>query len=304
MAMSAAQGNKCFTNAGSEPGLMGRPALVRGACKHTGYTAYDVGWFSVESFPGLETTPLEIQRAVVQASNNCVTKKTWKTYASVRKHLEMCEDRIGKQFSFPMGEDQLVVFVGYLLSTNRLRSVSIENILSALRMYHLSQGFYSVMLRPDRVKNLLKGRAHQDALEERDKPKRLPVTLGVLELLRLALKLDKDMTGEEKSVIWAISVVAWHGGFRLGELLSKTARVIDPAVDLQKQDIRYVSSVIDGKVRGILVVNLKCPKETSVAKVSIKVEVFSNNTRSSVFSRFSFDLVIIGALIIILVTMM
>ena len=279
----------CFTCAGIESGLLGRPALVRGASKYAGYTASDVGWFSVSSFPGLESTPLEIQRAVVQASNNCVTKKTWKTYASVRGHLELCEAAVGRQFSFPMEEDQLVIFVGYLLSTNRLRSVSIENILSALRMYHLAQGFYSVMLRPDRVKNLLKGRAHQDALEERDKPKRLPVTLGVLELLRLALKMDKGMSVEEKAVIWAISVMAWHGGFRLGELLSKKARVIDPAVDLQKKDIRYVSSVIDGKARGILVVNLKCPKETSAAKVAIKVEVFSNHTRLGVFSKLTWD---------------
>ena len=171
------------SDAGTKIGLHGRPALLRGASKYVGYTSSDVGWFNVWSFPGLEMMPVEIQRAVVQASNNCVTKKTWKTYDSVRGHLRMCEESVGRRFSFPMDEPQLVLFVGYLLSTNRLKAVSIENILSALRMYHLSQGMYSVMLRPDCVKNLLRGRKHQDALEERDKPGRLPVTLGVLELL-------------------------------------------------------------------------------------------------------------------------
>lgn len=270
---------KSLSDTGTEQDLCGRPALVRGASKYTGYTSSSVGWFSVGSFPGLETTPVEVQRAVIQASNNCVTKKTWKTYESVINHLERCEVNVGKRFIFPMDEPQLVVFVGYLLSTNRLKSVSIENILSALRMYHLSQGFYSVLLRPQCVKNLLRGRAHQDALEERDKPKRLPVTLGVLELLRLALKCDRSMASEEKLVIWAIATVAFHGGFRLGELLSKKARSIDPAFDLQKRDVRHVSTIIEGKTREILVVNLKCPKETSITKVPIRVEVFGNSTK-------------------------
>ena len=267
------------SDAGTEIGLHGRPALLRGASKYVGYTSSDVGWFNVWSFPGLEMMPVEIQHAVVQASNNCVTKKTWKTYDSVRGHLRMCEESVGRRFSFPMDEPQLVLFVGYLLSTNRLKAVSIENILSALRMYHLSQGMYSVMLRPDCVKNLLRGRKHQDALEERDKPGRLPVTLGVLELLRLTLKCSKDMSPEEKSVIWAISTMAFHGGFRLGELLSKKARTIDPAFDLQKRDVRHISCVVEGKSREIIIVNLKCPKETSTNKVPIRVEVFSNRTR-------------------------
>ena len=262
-----------------EPGLHGRPALVRGASKYSGYTTDSVGWFGVWSFPGLECLPAEIQEAAVQACNNSVSKKTWGTYNAVKTHLDMCERKIGRSFRLPMDESSLVIFVAYLLSTGKLKAESVGNILSALRMYHLSQGFYSPMLRPDCIKNLLKGRGNQDALEERDKPSRLPVTLGVLELLRLRLKRDKNMSEEEKSVVWAVSTVAFGGGFRVGELLSKKARTIDPSFDLQKGDIKHITSMVEGQTREILVVMLKCPKETRQNKVPIRVEVFGNNTR-------------------------
>ena len=257
-----------------EPGLRGRPTLVRGASKYSGYTSHSVGWFGVWSFPGLEGLPSEMQRAAVQACNNSVSKKTWGTYNAVKTHLDMCEIKVGRRFNLPMDESQLVIFVSYLLSTGRLKAVSIENIMSALRMYHLSQGFYSPMLRPECIRNLLRGRGNQDALEERDKPGRLPVTLGVLELLRLSLKRDKTMSDKEKSVVWAVSTIAFGGAFRVGELLSKKARTIDPSFDLQKGDIRHISSVVDGQIREILVVRLKCPKETRQNKIPIRVEVF------------------------------
>ena len=50
------------------------PDLVRGASKYTGYTSTKVGWFRVDSFPGLARLPLAMQNAVVSASNNSVSK--------------------------------------------------------------------------------------------------------------------------------------------------------------------------------------------------------------------------------------
>ena len=84
---------------------------------------------------------------------------------------------------------------------------------------------------------------------------------------------------KEKLLIWSVCTLAFTGGFRIGEILSKRARTIDPDFDLQKKDIKLVSRNVGGVARRLLVVTLKCPKETQQNKVSIKVEVFGNSTR-------------------------
>ena len=270
---------KRIPNAGLEPDLSSHPDLVRGASKYTGYTSTKVGWFRVDSFPGLARLPVAMQNAVVRASNNSISKNTWKTYGSVKTHLQKCQMKVGHRFTFPMEEPQVVMFVAYLLSTGKLKAASIENLLSALRMMHLSQGFFAPSLRPDVVKLMLTGRGHEDARIARSKPGRLPVTLNVMELIRLTLRNDKRRDEKEKLLIWSVCTLAFTGGFRIGEILSKRARTIDPDFDLQKKDIKLVSRNVGGVARRLLVVTLKCPKETQQNKVSIKVEVFGNSTR-------------------------
>jgi len=271
--------DKLFTDAGWEPELRRQPELIRGTSKYSGYTSSKVGWFRTTSFPGLSTLPARMQKAVVAACNNSVSTGTWKTYGAVKTHLLKCQRTIGHRFTFPMSESSVVMFVAYLLSTNRLQAASIENVLSALSMYHLTEGYYVPTLRPDVLKHLLAGRGNEDAFQARMKPGRLPVTLKVMELIRLSLRLDEKKSEKEKSLIWAVCTMAFSQGFRAGELLSKRARSIDPDYDLQKKDIRHVTRVVGGQPRQLLVVTLKCPKETKQNKTPIKVEVFSNNTR-------------------------
>ena len=103
------------------------PTAVRGVSKYAGYTAASVGWFRAASFPGLATLPKGMRDAVVMASNNSVTNKTWLSYNAVRKHLERCQKKWGRRFKFPMGMDQITVFVAYFLSDTKLKSVSVEN---------------------------------------------------------------------------------------------------------------------------------------------------------------------------------
>lgn len=250
----------------------------------------------MSSFPGLSRLPMAMQNAVVSASNNCITINTWKSYGAVRAHLVNCQRRVGRRFRFPMAEPEIVLFVAYLLSTEKLKASTIENLLSALRMLHLSEGFFAPALRPDMVKILLTGRGNEDARIARSKPGRLPVTLNVMELIRLRLRQDKRKDEKEKSLIWAVCTIAFTGGFRIGELLSKRARSIDPDYDLQKKDVKVVTRNVGGEPRKLLVVTLKCPKETRQNKVPIKVEVFGNNTRSGLFSRdFGAFLVVFGA---------
>ena len=264
---------------GREPGLRGRPELIQGTSKYAGYTSTKIGWFKASSFPGLSTLPMSMQSAVIKACNNSISKNTWASYGSVKGHLLKCQRKLGQRFAFPMGEPQIIVFVAYLLSSEKLKAASVENLLSALRMMHLSEGYFAPTLRPDTVKLLLRGRGNHDALLARSQPGRLPVTLEVMELIRLTLRLDRSKDDKEKAVIWAICTLAFTGGFRIGELLSKKARSIDPDFDLQKKNILHVTRQVGGVSKQLLVVTLKCPKETRQNKVAVRVEVFSNRTR-------------------------
>ena len=110
-----------FLDTGGEPGLLGRPQEVRGVSKYTGFTATSVGWFRVSSFPGLSSLPKAMRDAVVMASNNSVSNNTWASYNGVKKHLERCQKKWGRRFSFPMDEPQVLVFVAYFLSDTRLQ---------------------------------------------------------------------------------------------------------------------------------------------------------------------------------------
>ena len=213
------------------------------------------------------------------ASNNSVTNKTWSSYNGVKKHLEKCQKKLGRRFRFPMGEPEVIAFIAYFLSETKLKSVSVENMISALRMLHLTMGHYSPTLRPDIVKNLLRGKANEDARVARGGKQRLPVTLEVLEMIRLSLSLDKKKCVKEKALVWAVSTLAFTGGFRVGELLSKRAKTIDPSYDLLKRDVRRVERVIGGSMKSMLQVTLKCPKETRQNNIPITVEVFSNGTK-------------------------
>ena len=146
-------------------------------------------------------------------------------------------------------------------------------------MLHLSMGFYEPLLRPEVVKHMLRGKANEDVRVTRESKQRLPVTLEVMEMIRLSLRLDKSRCEKEKALIWSVCTLALGGGFRLGELLSKRARKIDPSYDLLKRDVRRVEREVGGRTRVVLRVTLKCPKETAQNPVPITVEVFGNDTK-------------------------
>ena len=76
------------------------------------------------------------------------------------------------------------------------------------------EGHPAPSLRPAAVSLVLRGKANWDEEEARSLPQRLPVTLRVLRLLQITLKLDETRGEKDKALIWAVSLVAFNGGFR------------------------------------------------------------------------------------------
>jgi hypothetical protein len=178
-----------------------------------------------------------------------------------------------------MTEREILIFVGYLYFTKGITAVSVDKMLAALRMLHMTLGHQAPMLRPNSVKLVLKGLKNKDEEELRDKPGRQPVTLRILELLYVLLHLDKTRSEKDKSLIWALSSLAFWGGFRAGELVSKRSTRYDSLNTLLKRDLWLAKSAIDGRQVELLNVRLKSTKTCRAALKGQVVEVFENGTK-------------------------
>ena len=142
-------------------------------------------------------------------------------------------------------------------------------------MWHITKGHIPPNLRPDVVKLMLSGRGHEDDLMDREEDDKVPVYLEHLRLLKTLLARDKSMLAGEKAATWAATTLAFWGSFRLSEILSSHAKLINHKVDLLRRDIRIDSRMVSRKTRSIMIVSLKSPKEARSNKEAIKVEVFA-----------------------------
>ena len=255
------------------------PKLAPGSKKYGGYTAHSKGKYCAKSFPALQGLPKALLDSAIMAANNSLTAHTWVCYEAVKKHIKNCQVFTRKRFSFPFSDKMVTVLVAYLLSLGTLKAKTIESYLSALRVWHLTRGFFIQSLRPDIVKAMLTGKGHLDDEIDREDFGRMPILIEHLDLLSAILPLDKTLTANQKQAFWAICVIAFFGSFRITELLSKNARTIDPKVDLMRRDVEILERKVGGKLMKFLSISLKSPKEAKSNKLAIKVEVFETKDK-------------------------
>ena len=232
------------------------------------------GGFTTSTFSKYRL-PTSIVTALVSASNNSLALNTWATYKTAENHLKRCEADTGVQMRFPMDDRMVLAFVGWLITVRGVGASTIKQYLSGLRTVHLKRGFFPGNLRPDIIKSIIKGREQQ---ELKTKIPRLAMTLPILKLLKALLK-KSNMSLERKRLAWVICCMAFHGSFRIHELLSKKQNTYDPNSTLLGVDVRLVKLKIDGADEEMLVVHLKSPKE-QVLSTGVKVELFATNTFS------------------------
>ena len=110
------------------------------------------------------------------------------------------------------------------------------------------------------------------------KAPRLAMTTPLLKLLKKLLSMNK-MSLVRKRMIWAVCTLAFHGSFRIHELLSRNETTFDPSTTLLGKDVRLVKTKVGGVEEEILVVHLKSPKEQRLS-AGVNVELFSTGTFS------------------------
>ena len=81
-------------------------------------------------------------------------------------------------------------------------------------MLHIVEGFPEVQLRTPTIELVLAGKANWDEIQSRNKPKRLPITLAKLDLIRCLLSTNKEMPAVERASTWSICTLTFWGCFR------------------------------------------------------------------------------------------
>ena len=85
---------------------------------------------------------------------------------------------------------------------------------------------------------ILNGQNNIDKMTEKieGKSKRVAVTIPILKLIKKNLK-KSNLSLIRKTLIWAVSTLAFTGGFRIHELLARERQSFDPFVTLLGKDL-------------------------------------------------------------------
>lgn len=216
--------------------------------------------------------------ALIGAANHSLAKNTWSSYKTAERHILRVEKDTGIKLRLPFGTTETLLYIGWLKDVRKVSVGTIEKYLSGIRLMHLKEGHNVPALRPDIVRSVLVGMEQQENVEKRLKGKaeRLAVTISVLKLLKHELT-KKKWNIEKKRLIWTTCLIAFHGSFRIHELLAKEGLMFDPSSTLLGKDIKVEAWADKGEKIKVLKVWLKSPKEQKKGQ-GIMVEVFETKS--------------------------
>ena len=198
---------------------------------------------SRSAFPS-EAEPSLIENAVEQFSCS-VTSATQSGYATAARHYIAAEKSLGRQFSHPPSETEMVYLVAYLVG-KKLSVPTIRSYLAGIRFYLLSMGIPTPPTLPPLADQLLIGmsKGGRDAVALASRKTRRAISAEMLKLIEHAIALRQDWSVFEKSLRWAVTLVAWWGAFRIGELLPKNKQSYDPKSSLLASDVKFANDSV------------------------------------------------------------
>jgi len=244
------------------------PTPVRGSVKYG-----SKGGCPVQLFQDLNL-PQETAKSLAALSNLGVSKATWSTYRTAKVMLAKCETETNSDLSLPFDERKTLIFVDWLVRVRNLRGATVNSYLAGVRQLHIVSNFDAPVIRTGLVKLVLKGISNKDGIQKRSQqqPNRLPMTISTMLIFKNAIA-SSHLHGHDKRLIWAVATLAFAGGFRIGELLSRHEATFDPDFTLLAKN---VSISFDKQGKTTIHVKLNCPKETKSAAPTV-VDVFQSD---------------------------
>ena len=237
----------------------------------------DQGGFKEDAFIHLGV-PEHLASTLAWASNHGLAATSWKTYGTAARHLQTCIVDIGRNMEFPFSVGDTLTFIGWLVEKRGVKAKTVQIYLSGLRMAHFQRGLFNVNLYADIVRHVLTGLKQCDLIKEKERGsvERLPVTMEVMEQIKLRL-LKCGWNLQKKRLVWAVVTMAFSGSFRIHELLSREEKKFDPSSTLLAKNVS--SEVVkDGRRwEKVIKVYLKNPKERRL-KMGLAIDVFPTDS--------------------------
>ena len=182
--------------------------------------------------------PETIEKAV-EIFSSSVTRETQGGYATATRHYFAAERALGRKFEVPPTELEYIFLTTYLMNQN-LSVCTIRSYLAGIRFYLLSLGVTSPPKLPQLAEQLLVGMKNQTSnpIETASKKTRRAITARMLKIIGHGIAVTKEWSSYEKSLRWAVVLVAWWGSFRIGELLTKSKANFHPGSTLLASDVK------------------------------------------------------------------
>ena len=245
------------------------PLAVRGNSKYG-----PAGLFNPTSFASL-SIPQQLLPTLSCAANYSLSKSTWSVYSTAQKMLYKCSSETNSNFSLPLTTSDILTFTAWLLNRG-IKSSTISSYLAGLRQVHLTNGHVIPEIRSDLVSQILKGQSHLDSISPTPNPTRLPVTPTILRILKYEIR-HSSLSKLNKPLLWLLCTLAFHGSFRIIELLSKTKNFFDPDFCLLGRDVNLKSFTLNNSLISVITVTVKSPKAGRPNTKDI-IDIYPTNT--------------------------
>jgi hypothetical protein len=210
---------------------------------------------------------------LLEVGDHGLARSTWSTYGTAQRMLAKCAKETGKKLEPPLSQSDLLEYIGWLMGERKVKASTINSYLSGIRQLHILKGMEPPNIRTGIVRLLLQGKRNMDNIADRkeEKVKRLPITMNVMRLLKEEVR-RWNVALDQKLLIWAIAAIAFHGAFRIHELLCRIESEYDPDFTLLTEDMK-VKSVGGAEPGKVLEIKLKCPKESKAGK-AIMIDLY------------------------------
>ena len=218
--------------------------------------------------------PEEVAESLAVVGSFGLAKSTWSTYRTAEGQLLQCQKDTKTNMELPLSQSQILIYIDWLIRTRKVKSTTINSYLAGIRQLHLVKGIEPPNIRSAAVRMILRGKSHMDSIQDRalTKAKRLPMTLNLMKLLKAKIRTWNE-TEDTKLLTWAVCTAAFHGSFRIHEILTRELRTFDPDFTLLRRDVRMTNSLTEGCARRRLSFYLKSPKEDKIGK-TVVVDVY------------------------------
>ena len=153
----------------------------------------------------------------VEAFSTSITYNTQSSYATATRHYFAAENVLGRKFSLPPSESEMVFLVTYLIQQD-LTVPTVRGYIAGIRYYLLSLGVATPPKLPPLAEQLLAGRHNQikNPISSALKKTRRAISVEMLMLLGHAIEATHIWNDFEKSLRWTVILSAFWGSFRYG----------------------------------------------------------------------------------------